>query len=71
MKHMRYYLEDTGGGTFDICFCRNDCQNETCKRSTNGKHWERLQEYWKRYPYYRVSVSDFSEDCKEYKGAKK
>lgn len=68
---MRYYLEDTGGGTFDICFCRNDCQNKTCKRCMKGKHWERLKEYWKRYPDYLIYISDFSEDCKEYKGEQK
>ena len=62
-----FYLKDKNGGSFDMCFCESDCTNESCRRRKKSKHFEALQEYMKRHPYYLYAVSDFSHKCEEYK----
>lgn len=62
-----FYWKDENGGSFDMCFCKSDCTNESCRRCKKSKHFRELKDYMKQHPYYFYAVSDFSYKCEEYK----
>lgn len=65
------YWKDYPGGSWDICFCKSDCTESTCRRCSHSETYKRMMEYGKKNPWYCFAVSDFSKKCSKYKGEEK
>lgn len=66
-----FYWKDYPGGSLDICFCKSDCTNGTCRRCKHSETYKRLMKFADGNPYYGYAVSDFHEKCSKYKGESK